>query len=170
MSARKKLEGNRYGKLAVIEHLGSDKSGQALFRCLCDCGQERRVLGYHLTAGHTKSCGCVNPGRRLRPYEAVFNTLRREAARSQKVVELTYEDFLTFTRIPCCHYCGHSVLWNEYNAKSSVYNLDRIDNTLGYLKNNLVVCCRRCNYSKADRFTYEEWLQIGALIRSWEGK
>lgn len=29
-------------------------------------------------------------------------------------------------------------------------------------------CCARCNWSKGDQFTYEEWKQIGDLIRSWK--
>lgn len=167
MSARNKLEGKRYGQLLVLGYIGPDAKGTAFYRCLCDCGVECRVSGGHLSSGHSQTCGCVKPGLRLRPYEAVFNTFRREAKRSQKDVGITYEDFLAFTLILRCHYCGHPIIWSKYNIQSSVYNLDRTDNTRGYTKDNLVVCCKRCNYAKADRFTYDEWTQIGKLIKSW---
>ena len=36
-----------------------------------------------------------------------------------------------------------------------------------YYMDNVVVCCGRCNYAKNDHFSYGEWKQIGALIRSW---
>jgi hypothetical protein len=167
MSHRVKIEGKRYGRLLVLDYIGSNARGVAVYRCICDCGAERIISGGHLRSGHSQACGCVKPGLRLRPYEAIFNTLRRSAKRSQKEITLTYEDFLAFTSIMHCHYCGQQIIWNKHNARSSIYNLDRVDNTQGYVKNNLVVCCKRCNYAKADRFTYDEWTQIGKLIKSW---
>jgi len=26
-------------------------------------------------------------------------------------------------------------------------------------------CCSRCNYGKCDEFTYQEWVEIGKVIR-----
>jgi hypothetical protein len=47
-------------------------------------------------------------------------------------------------------------------------NLDRKDSAKPYEMGNIVVCCRRCNYAKNTFFTYDEWKQIGTLIRSWK--
>lgn len=167
MSARNKLEGKRYGQLSVLDYIGPDVKGRAVYRCLCDCGTECEVSGTHLSSGHSKTCGCVKPGLRLRPYEATFNALRRAAETAQIDITLTYDDFLCFTTLTSCHYCGHPILWTKYNVQSSVYHIDRTDNTRGYIAGNVVVCCTRCNYAKADRFSYDEWLQIGKLIKSW---
>lgn len=52
-------EGNRYGKLTVIEEYGRDKAGRVLWKCLCDCGNEKIVLGKTLRAGLCNSCGCI---------------------------------------------------------------------------------------------------------------
>ena len=52
-------EGNRYGKLTVIEEYGRDKNGRVLWRCLCDCGNEKIALGKTLRAGLCNSCGCL---------------------------------------------------------------------------------------------------------------
>lgn len=54
----KNILGNRYGRLVVIEHIGT-KSGKALWRCKCDCGGYKDVTGDMLRQGHTKSCGCM---------------------------------------------------------------------------------------------------------------
>jgi hypothetical protein len=64
-------------------------------------------------------------------------------------------------------------MWIEYRNRgykgARGYNLDRKDSSVGYVISNLVVCCKRCNLSKADRFTYEEWVEIGKVIRKMRG-
>lgn len=55
----KDLTGTRIGKLVVIERAGTNKYGNATWRCLCDCGKETIVSGGKLTGGTTKSCGCL---------------------------------------------------------------------------------------------------------------
>lgn len=50
--------GQSFGILVVIECVGRDKRGQALWLCRCECGSELIVQGTHLRSGHTRSCGC----------------------------------------------------------------------------------------------------------------
>ncbi len=50
--------GKRYGRLSVLEYVGNNKNGAALFKCKCDCGKEITVTGAKLRNGTTKSCGC----------------------------------------------------------------------------------------------------------------
>lgn len=52
------LTGQRFGKLVVIGQAESTPSGQRQWRCQCDCGNQRVVLGSNLTRGSTVSCGC----------------------------------------------------------------------------------------------------------------
>jgi len=47
--------GNKYGKWTVFSRAESQKSG-ALWKCKCECGEEKIVKGYHLRGG--KSIGC----------------------------------------------------------------------------------------------------------------
>lgn len=54
----KDLTGNMYGKLTVLERAGSDKHRNAVWKCLCECGNIHYIDGRSLTTGHTKSCGC----------------------------------------------------------------------------------------------------------------
>lgn len=51
--------GQRFGKLTVKEYVGVNTNRHSLYKCLCDCGTETTVLGYLLTTGMTKSCGCL---------------------------------------------------------------------------------------------------------------
>lgn len=60
--------GNRYGRLTVIERAPvTDKKGRAYWRCVCDCGNERIVVGESLRHGNTKSCGCLRREKLAEP-------------------------------------------------------------------------------------------------------
>lgn len=67
MSAILDLTGIRSGRLQAMLRKGSDKYGKAFWWCLCDCGRDTVVMGYHLRKGETRSCGClrVSVSRRL---------------------------------------------------------------------------------------------------------
>lgn len=49
--------GARFGRLVIVNRKGS-KSGEAVYRCRCDCGGEKPVRRSNLVAGGTSSCGC----------------------------------------------------------------------------------------------------------------
>jgi hypothetical protein len=55
------LIGQRFGRLVVLkrgEKKESQKSRNAVWHCICDCGNEVDVLSCSLISGHTTSCGC----------------------------------------------------------------------------------------------------------------
>jgi hypothetical protein len=61
-AVRADLTGRRFGRLVVCEQVPSEKSGGTTRRrwhCRCDCGGENVVTTDRLTAGKTRSCGCL---------------------------------------------------------------------------------------------------------------
>lgn len=60
------LMGKKFGRLFVLGRsdviLG--KSDEAIWKCLCDCGNTINVRGYSLRTGNTKSCGCLYEERK----------------------------------------------------------------------------------------------------------
>lgn len=54
------LTGQTFGRLTVIARNdpASDRFGQALWRCRCECGKVVAVTGGHLRRGDAHSCGC----------------------------------------------------------------------------------------------------------------
>jgi hypothetical protein len=160
--------GKRFAKLLVLCK-ASPKNRHAMWKCQCDCGVVKDVDGAGLQTKRIKSCGCI---RRLRPYESLYNYCMFHAKREHPELAhtLTYSQFLEFTKITKCNYCGEFVEYAEHNTntvRAIRYNLDRKDNGVGYCKHNLAVCCKSCNYTKGDRFTYEQFLKIGKVIRSF---
>jgi len=64
---------------------------------------------------------------------------------------MSYEEFLTFVSVTICTYCGEDVVrWKKFSAFSCPMNLDRVDNSRGYEKDNCAVCCGTCNGMKSD--------------------
>lgn len=63
----KDIQGKRYGLLTALEHVGIKKvagTNQALWRCICDCGNECFYTAAELTAkqrgASIPSCGCIS--------------------------------------------------------------------------------------------------------------
>lgn len=52
------LLGKRFGRLVVLSRNGSSR-GNAVWRCMCDCGSECLSLSHNLTSSKKKSCGCL---------------------------------------------------------------------------------------------------------------
>jgi hypothetical protein len=55
----KNLVGMQFGKLKVIK-LSNERTshGQAIFECVCECGNHKNILSNKLMTGNTTSCGC----------------------------------------------------------------------------------------------------------------
>jgi hypothetical protein len=70
--------------------------------------------------------------------ESRYVDFKRSAKRRNLSFELSFEEFLTFENKPC-RYCGQGVY---------PMSLDRIDNDLGYVIDNVDSCCFRCNSLK----------------------
>lgn len=89
----------KYGKLTAIEYLG-----KSMWKCKCDCGNEKIVYGGHLESGHTKSCGCFRLPR--------INLI------SQRFGRLTPIEWLGNGKWNCQCDCGNIVPVLTYNLTS----------------------------------------------------
>ena len=169
----KDMQGKTIAHWEVLRRAPNDGHKKIRWICRCDCGREKVVYGHLLRAGKSNSCGCSRPKppNTLRPYEASYHQFCWNTKRKH-LNELSYEDFLEYTSTTECVYCGAEVSWVEYglSRKGHRYNLDRKDNSLGYSKDNCVVCCKFCNFSKGAHFSFEQFLEIGKLIRKWREK
>lgn len=54
------LTGLKFERLRVICRAGSDKDKNAIWLCVCDCGNIKITTGKRLLNGQTKSCGCLH--------------------------------------------------------------------------------------------------------------
>ena len=75
--------------------------------------------------------------------------------------------------------CDLSEVWikNNITSKPCTYcgsvvgiGCDRIDNSMGHLKINVIPCCRQCNSIRNNFFTVEEMLLLGKTIKRIKSK
>lgn len=68
---RMDLAGKTFGRFTVVEYSHTNKHGKSMWKCKCECGNERIVSGSHLTSRHSLSCGCLKKeitGERVRKH------------------------------------------------------------------------------------------------------
>ena len=80
---------------------------------------------------------------------------RCKARAANRDFNLTIDQFHSITSKPC-HYCGVS---------SKKMGIDRKDSGQGYVLDNCVPCCKKCNQAKMN-IPYEEF--IGDIKRRYE--
>lgn len=160
---RLELAGKVFGRLTALHDSGTKYFSNRVWTCQCSCGNIVDVPAAKLVSGHTKSCGCLladtlSAIKRIRPFEALYNKFVLNN-RQRQLVDLSYEEFVHFTKEDKCVYCGDKVVWTEHNASvNSQYNLDRVDNSKGYTNDNCVVCCGICNRMKGV-LTFDEFIE-----------
>lgn len=56
--SRLELEGKRFGRI-VVKKFYKVINETTRWVCICDCGNEKIIIGKNLVKGNTKSCGCL---------------------------------------------------------------------------------------------------------------
>lgn len=139
--------------------------------CRCICGKEK-IFRYDSflcknELDRAKSCGCkhtyrnnFNAQKRRNP-ESVYRYLYEQyqsGAKSRNLeFDLSKEEYLEIVK-QNCYYCGSKPeLKQPHRGKGKYvgipvpYNgIDRIDSNVGYIKENCLPCCTKCNYMKSD--------------------
>lgn len=163
------------------------------YECVCECGITRTVPAYMLNTRQIRSCGCDNHllktkgakfDSQMASFRAKVSHYKSNAKRTNKEFALSYEETVQIFKTDC-HYCGappstdftvqntrrkktKRILMNlekieDYAVK--VNGIDRVDSYKGYIQNNVVPCCKTCNFAKND-LSYDEFINyIDRLIK-----
>jgi len=150
---RKKIVGNRYGKLVALKRVGKDKWGSALVLCQCDCGNKITVIMRNLGRG-TSSCGCTRgyDDKTRSSFNDYFASCKRDAEiKRGRKWGLDEVEFRRLTQSNC-NYCGKKPSRKHLGTRAqepyTCNGIDRIDNNLDYVGGNCVPCCKECNNMK----------------------
>jgi len=134
----------------------------AIWLCICDCGKTKEIRSSCLVRGHTKSCGCLRGEKAaingmvvkldfpLASQRTLFRLCKRRSKKIDHIFNISFDDFITIIR-GSCYYCGQKPS-NIYRLKGSgdfLYSgIDRAENSKGYTLENVVPCCKICNFAK----------------------
>jgi len=161
------LVGETINDKILLKYIGRGKGYHPIFKFKCKCGREHETTLNSIKSSNKCSSCCQSvpkPYKRLRLYESTFNAFIH---RVKYEVNITYEDFYEIIKSQKCHYCEADLCMDAYRNKtkrSTAACLDRKDNSIGYMVDNIVPCCPKCNYGKGKWYTYEEWVEVGKTL------
>lgn len=171
------LAGQMFGRLTVIKYIKSNVRGRAEWLCRCACGNEKVILGDHLTRkkNGVLSCGCFRQECHIKhgaylstadiKYHVKFTLLQGLKDRARR---RGYESDLELSDMPeipeVCPVLGTPLLlhrkWDAGKGRGKGRNrldssptIDRLNPNLPYLKkycSNLFVISWRANKLKSD--------------------
>ena len=107
--------------------------------------------------------------RQLSP--SLKHTRLKGGCKKRNLFLCTKEEFLKwYTRtLKVCEYCGipEEILERITDEKKAFgkrwLTIDRKDNAVGYVPENMCLACMRCNYVKSSVLTYNEMKEIGEM-------
>lgn len=140
--------GNKYGKLLVLKSLYYKGNHNTEVFCRCDCGKELSRIASHIISGLIVSCGCERTN-----VITVRNRKHDHAKRHKKSKEYrTWEDINKRCRDSNNQVYGGKGIsvcpeWQESfenflkdigTCPDIKYSIERLDNSLGYSKENCI--------------------------------
>lgn len=75
------LSGQKFGRLTVVKFVGKNNQNRAIWKCLCDCGNETIARADALKSGDKQSCGCLNSENKSR--ECIERNIRHGLAHTR---------------------------------------------------------------------------------------
>lgn len=177
--------GTRFGNLTIISLEGFIKKREMayepVYKCQCDCGKVINLERVRFKYKNTRSCGCLRVKTVYNKYRNSLNITDDEFYKGQlykryisnsKRRNLTFSlDLELFSELISskCTYCGrepYSFLRYKYKDRGLLYNgLDRVNNNLGYIKENVTPCCPQCNFLKGT-MNQKEFIDLVHLIHN----
>ena len=104
--------------------------------------QIEHILSYNERIIEGRSCGDFFPNcKNIR--NITYDKYKRSAKLRGKSFEITQDHFDKITSKPC-YICGKRITYFHKNG------IDRLYNTVGYVYENCMPCCKTCNYYKKD--------------------
>jgi len=176
------ITGNRYGRLTVLGAEGTNKRGEFMWKCKCDCGTIKIFHGTSIKYGKTMSCGCyhrevisgLNNYQAQRTmtetgglyvssknvwYQRAMGILKRCRDYNiptdfDNITELaTYMKNIAPEKCPALD--KNFIDGTKYDHEYSP-SVDRIDPKLGYTRDNIQIISHRANKMKNDASNDEQ--------------
>lgn len=168
------LVGLKFNRLLVLDKIESKAYGKykkRQWKCLCDCGNIAYAITSQLKNNLTKSCGClhkeyssingINSRHKVAKHNTGYNTIYSAYKNNARNRGLSFDldkDYFIKLLSMNCSYCGiePSSIYDKSYYRITYNGIDRIDNNIGYIKSNVVTCCKICNIAK-NNLSFEDF-------------
>jgi hypothetical protein len=156
----KPIKGQKFNRLSFIEEEECLRYGKKYWICECDCGKIKSYDYYNIIKGYVKSCGCYHKdsvkkynwsGYKDIPgtyWSSLYNTAKYRNI--QFDISLEYAWNLYEKQNKRCKLSNLPIEFGTKNNKIQNFNasLDRIDNSKGYVEDNIQWIVKEINYMK----------------------
>lgn len=139
------IKGAKFNRLLVVEMVSKSVKG-SVWKCKCDCGVVKNLLGDRVKNGYIKSCGCLvretvpkikialKHGMSKTPIYNVWCTMK---ARCSNPNHIGFHNYGGRSIKVCDRWLKFDNFNNDMkNGYRKGLTLDRVDNKKGYSKNN----------------------------------
>lgn len=165
-----------FTRLTVMQRSENDSAGHTRWKCLCDCGKIKTILGGSLSSGKTKSCGCLQKeivstiatthGKYKHPLYKVWARMLQRCGLTcgaSKETKRNYQE----KGIRVCHEWKEFVpffQWASANGWESGLEIDRKNNDKNYTPENCRFVTHKINCQ--NRRTSKNWFVNGERFSS----
>lgn len=134
-------EGDRYGRLVVLERAPnkSKKDTNARWLCRCDCGMATIAYGQDLERDRTKSCGCLNAENRYQhgmSHKHVYAVWQAMLQRCENPKSQSWGNYGCRGIFVCDEWHDFVKFYADMGDRPKGYSLDRTNNDGPYSKEN----------------------------------
>lgn len=171
--------GDVFGRLTVKSEAPRGKGWKRFWNCTCQCGKEKSVYQHHLNSGAVVSCGCYKDE----------NTVKRSTTHGKAPRKNTTPEYKSWASMlmrcnnpnnsDYSYYGGRGIRvcerWvsfenflEDMGLRPTIgHSLDRINNELGYSKENCRWATKREQSNNTRRTKKLEWNGVIKPIQEW---
>lgn len=183
MSRLLDFTGQRFGRLTALERVYPERSGNAIWRCRCECSNITDVRSNKLRSGRTKSCGCLAADLYRERHTTHGKTSSREyeawCRMIQRCTNSNHSAYRNYggrgIRI-CPQWAVFERFFEDVGERPHGMTLDRLDNNGDYEPDNVAWRSRfdQANNKRSNRLiwicgecrTLAQWLRKLGMNRS----